>query len=186
MENAKLKPFLRPDLDILFVGLNPAKGSNDNGHYFSVKQSFWNQLYNSGLILNRVDCGVADQKVFGSNSMNYKQCNYGITDLVITIAESNSTKVKPTIEDCIRLKSDIENYRPKIVIILHSKVIKKFVSFLGYTPPVANSGSMGRLMSEVDIVFYNIAFPHGNSIRDIEKEERYKEIRMILDKIKKA
>ncbi len=32
MEKSKLVPFLRPNLDILFVGLNPAKGSSDNGH----------------------------------------------------------------------------------------------------------------------------------------------------------
>lgn len=41
--------FLRDNLDILFIALNPPMQSNNNGHYFSGKQSsFFNQLYLSG------------------------------------------------------------------------------------------------------------------------------------------
>ena len=38
--------FLRENLDILFIALNPSVQSNNNGHYFSGKQSlFFKQMY---------------------------------------------------------------------------------------------------------------------------------------------
>lgn len=63
MEKSKLVPFVRENLDILFVGLNPAKGSSYNCHYFSVNQAFWNQLYDAGLITARIDKASADGEI---------------------------------------------------------------------------------------------------------------------------
>ncbi|MFT6210117.1 MAG: hypothetical protein ACJATE_000723, partial [Bacteroidia bacterium] len=88
MEEARLIPFLRNDLDILFVGLNPAKGSNDNRHYFSVNQAFWNQLFEAELITQPVNKQIADDIVFGGNNLNFDNWEYGITDLVTEYAES--------------------------------------------------------------------------------------------------
>lgn len=182
MEKSKLKPFLRKDLDILFVGLNPAKGSNDNGHYFSVKQSLWNQLYESGLIIKPVDKKNADEIVFGDNKFNYKKWNFGITDLVTNIVDSDSGKINPSEEDCLKLKKDIITYKPKIVIILHSKVLKKFVPFLGHPKPKSNMGYMGLLIDGINTIFYNIAFPHYNNIHDRKKVDRYKELKKKMEK----
>jgi len=64
MNKSTLIPFLRNDLDIMFVGLNPAKGSSENGHYFSVRQAFWEQLYKSGIITGNIDKLIADEYVF--------------------------------------------------------------------------------------------------------------------------
>ena len=36
---AKLQPFVRLNLDVLFLALNPPQQSNDNGHYFSGSSS---------------------------------------------------------------------------------------------------------------------------------------------------
>jgi len=49
---SNLVPFIRDNLDILFIGLNPAKGSSENRHYFSVKPAFWNQLYDAGFYVS--------------------------------------------------------------------------------------------------------------------------------------
>ena len=177
MEKSNLIPFLRDNLDILFVGLNPAKGSNSNNHYFSVNQSFWNQLYISGLTTVEVDKSNADIKIFGSNKLNYNDWNFGITDLVVHVAESDSSKIKPTIIDCERLKKEILTFKPFAVVILHRKVLKKFVRFLGFEVPVSNTGYLGKLIPELDTKFYNIAFPHGNSIPTKKKIENYKSLK---------
>ncbi len=136
MKKSRLTPFLRPNLDILFIGLNPAKGSSDNGHYFSVNQAFWNQLYDSSLIKHPVDKSIADELIFGNNNLNHNQWQYGITDLVTQFAESNSSKIKPSIEDCRKLKSDIQKYNPKTAVLLHSKVLKYFLRYLGNPVPI--------------------------------------------------
>jgi hypothetical protein len=103
MEQSTLIPFVRENLDILFVGLNPAKGSSCNCHYFSVNQSFWNQLYVSGLITCPIDKLEGDDMVFGGTSVNFHGWAYGITDLSPSFAESDSRKITPTCDECENL-----------------------------------------------------------------------------------
>lgn len=182
VEKSKLVPYLRPKLDILFVGLNPAKGSSDNGHYFSVNQAFWNQLFEAGLVLKSIDKIVADNIVFGNNKYNFNGWNYGITDLVTTIAESDSSKIKPTYQDCENIISEIKKYKPRAVILLHGKVLSNICSYLAIATPKANTGKMGYLIKGYNSMFYNIAFPHGNSIPSSVKVNRYKELKKELIK----
>lgn len=180
MEKSNLTPFIRMNLDILFVGLNPAKGSSQNRHYFSVNQAFWNQLFHSGLIVKNIDKSIADTFVFGGTEINYNNWNFGITDLIPEFAESNSKKIKPTEKDCDRLKNDILKYKPKSVVLLHRTVLKKFNEYLGHEVPMANSGNVGKLIQEVDTIFFNIAFPHGNTILSEDKINNYKQLKKYL------
>ena len=182
MKKSTLTPFVRKNLDILFVGLNPADGSSDNGHYFSVNQAFWNQLFVSGLITKFIDKSNADNIVFGSNKINYKNWNYGITDLVTEIADSNSSNIKPTTAQNQRLKNLIIDVKPKVVVLMHSKVLKRFIKHLGYVVPESNTGNMGQLIDGCDTLFYNIAFPHGNAIKSVDKVRLYQEIKQHLIK----
>ncbi len=181
MEKSNLMPFLRENLDILFVGLNPAKGSSRNRHYFSVNQAFWNQLLESGLITKYIDKSVADDRIFRTNKLNYENWELGITDLITEIAESNSAKIKPKLDDLIRLKKVIIEYKPKTVVLLHGKVLKKFIDFLGYVVPESNTGELGRLIEKCDTNFFNIAFPHGNTITSERKVKRYVELKEYLE-----
>lgn len=180
MEKSSLIPYLRKDLEILFVGLNPAKGSSDKGHYFSVNQAFWNQLFDSGLIEESVDKLIADEIIFRTNKVNFSNWNYGITDLVTEIAESNSQKIKPTLSHCKQLTENIRLNKPKSVVLLHSKVTKTFLNFLNKPIPKSNSGNLGNILSNSDTTFFNIAFPHGNSISSLEKVKRYLELKEFL------
>lgn len=171
-------PFIREGLDILFVGLNPANTSSKKGHYFSTKSAFWDQLYMSGLITKSIDKNIADDIIFGSSEINYKNCQYGITDLVNYLAESKSSKVKPTVQDCLNLEQSIVKYKPKKVVLLHHKVIKEFVKKYLHKP--VSRGYLGKLIDNCESVFYNIPFPHGNKIKKEIKIELYKEIKETL------
>lgn len=177
MQQSSLKPFLRNNLDILFVGLNPAKGSSDNGHYFSVNQAFWNQLYDSGLIIKRVDKMIADELIFSNNEYNFKNLNYGITDLVTEFAESDSTKIKPTLNDVKKIIEVIIRYQPKTVVILHGKVLSFLFKYLRKHKPSFNQGYLGKLIDNSDTLFYAIAFPHGNNISSNEKILNYEKLK---------
>ncbi len=180
MQKSNLKPYTRTNLDILFVGLNPAKGSSENGHYFSVKQSFWNQLYKSGLITEQIDKLIADDVVFGSTEINTNKWNYGITNLITEVAESDSRKINPTNQDCIKLDKLIKEIKPLSVVFLHGKVLKNITKYLNINKPNANSGKMGKIINGSNTVFYNIAFPHGNAIADELKIEKYKELKEFI------
>jgi hypothetical protein len=182
LEKSQLSPFVRENLDILFIGLNPAKGSSDNRHYFSVKQSFWDQLYKSGLINSPVDKSNADEIIFGSANNNFHGWSYGITDLVTEIAESDSRKIKPSSANCENLSFLIGKYSPKIAILMHSTVLKNFLRYMGHhTLPHSNSGLLGKIIPNCPTVFFNIAFPHGSSFPSDDIIEQYKHVKYYLE-----
>lgn len=171
-----INPFIRQNLDILFVGLNPANTSSEKGHYFSTNPAFWNQLYEAGLITMPVNMDVADDRVFGSSEINYNKWEYGVTDLINYLVESDSSKVKPTMEHCKNLEQSIIRYKPKVVVLLHSKVVKSFVKkHIGRDN--VQYGNLGKLIDGCDTIFYNVPFPHGNSITSEVKIRLYKEIK---------
>lgn len=181
MEQSQLIPFVRTNLHILFVGLNPAVGSSRNKHYFSVNQAFWNQLYGAGLITSRVDKSNADALIFGDNTRNYDAWKYGITDLIPAIAKSDSGKVVATQENCKALANLIREHTPKTVVLLHSKVCKHFLKFLGHPVSASNSGSLGKLIPNCPTQFFDIAFPHGNSVTSESKVQNYKRVKEYLE-----
>jgi len=184
LEQSTLIPFVRKNLDILFVGLNPAKGSSRNRHYFSVNQSFWNQLYESGLIINPVNKSKADDQIFGRTALNFHGWSFGITDLVPRFAESDSKKIKPDRTDCENLAVLIQDISPKVVILLHSKVIKYFFNYVNFPLPPTNAGQIGCIIPGCSTLFFNIAFPHANTIPSKAKVENYKHVKQYLISLK--
>lgn len=180
VERSTLKPFLRMGLDILFVGLNPARGSSRKGHYFSVNAAFWNQLLEAGLICEPVDKNVADDIVFGSTQINRNGWNYGITDLVTSYAESDSRIIQATTEDCSRLVGDIRKYQPRVVILLHGKVLDSVGKFLRI-PMKGQFGQLGRLIQDAPSQFFSVPFPHGNAIPAAYKVQIYRRVIEFLD-----
>jgi hypothetical protein len=173
MQQSELIPFVRKDLHILFIGLNPAAGSSRNRRYFSVNQAFWNQLYEAGLITQRVNKSRADERVFGGTAVNFRGWSFGITDLVTDVAESDSRKVKPTLHHCQQLEQTVLEYQPHVVVLMHGKVVKSFLANLGRTAPKPITGELGPLL-ETRTMFFSVAFPHGNPIPTSEKTRVYR------------
>lgn len=170
--------FLRPNLDLLFVALNPPNQSNSNGHFFSGKQSlFYKQLYQSGLIITVVDKSVADDLVFGSNRINYKGMQFGVVDLIPQLVETNSRKVKFTKDDVHQLIDKIRENEPRIVCIIHSKVKNEIEKLLNKK---LDYGYCGRVIDDCDTEFYCNYFPNGNSISSQKKLSIYELIKEAL------
>ncbi len=185
MGESQLNPFVKEGLDILFVGLNPANGSNSQRHYFSVNQAFWNQLLSAGLITENVNKLCADDEIFGKNKKNYKGWSYGITDLVPKVVDSNSKNVKPSDDDCEHLKELIKNCSPRVVVLLHKKVEKKFLSYVKSKFDDNETGRVGRIIGKCSTMFYLVPFPHGNHIKSEVKIKRYAGIKKYLESIHK-
>ena len=164
--------FLRENLDILFIALNPSVQSNNNGHYFSGKQSlFFKQMYLSGLITEKVDKLIADELIFGGNDYNYKGKNYGVIDLLPSIEETDSNKVKASLEDAELMLARIRKYKPKNVCIIHSVVMKHFKRATGIELKI---GYNGRVLKALDTDFYCNYFPNGNNKTTEEKLDIYR------------
>ena len=80
-----LPELLRPGLDLVIVGINPGAESARAGHYYwSRRNDFWDLVSESGLAGGTVERG--DDQVLLDRGI-------GLTDVVRTRAESDSTKV---------------------------------------------------------------------------------------------
>lgn len=164
-----LRPFLRPGLDLLFVALNPPLQSNENGHWFSGKQScFFDLLFKSGLISEYVDKRVADDIVFGGTEVNLQHANYGVVDLVGNVVETNSTKVKPTKQDVDRLVARVLETHPRIVCVIHSKVRTALNRHANLARPL-EYGDCGVLLHGSSARFVLSSFPNGSNIPESQR-----------------
>jgi G:T/U-mismatch repair DNA glycosylase len=177
MTEINLRPFLRPQLDVLIVALNPPTQSNDNGHYFSGRGSrFFHLLYLSGLITEDIPNPTADSIVFGLTRANYKGCAFGVVDLVENIVQTNSGQVRPTRHHVDLLFSQIREFNPRFVCVIHSKVrnaINKSPEFAGHL----DYGVCGSLLQGSESVFVLNYFPNGNNIADKKKHEIFRALR---------
>lgn len=163
--------FLRENLDVLFIALNPPVQSNNNGHYFSGKSStFFKQLYNSGLITKNLNKSTADELVFGDTKFNYKNKSFGVIDLKPKLEETNSNKVKVTKKDVLLMLERIKRFKPKNVCIIHSEVMKHFAKVTGIN---LKYGYNGKVLDGYNIEFYCNYFPNGNNIPTETKVKIY-------------
>jgi hypothetical protein len=170
--------YLRNNIDLLFIALNPPRQSNSNGHYFSGKSSlFFKQLFESGLITTNIDKSKADEIVFGANKYNYKNLQFGVVDLVPHIVETNSNSITVTKENVSLLLDRIRMYKPNNICIIHSKVRVEIEKEIGKK---ISYGANGKLIDNCETVFYCNYFPNGNNI---PAEEKLRIYRLIKDEL---
>lgn len=176
---------MRSNMDVLFVGLNPATASAERQHYFSTTGHFWYRLYDSGLITRALGCsnvdGYADELVFGQTTYNAHNWSYGITDLVRTVVETNSRNVKPTSEDCKAFCDNIRTFRPRTVVLMGGKVYDSFIRCCRLSRQVSNEyGNKGRLLAGCDTIFFYVPFPTA-PIEACEVSALYSLVRLFLE-----
>jgi TDG/mug DNA glycosylase family protein len=111
-----LPDYLAPNLDIVFVGINPGEYSDRVGHYFARKQnSFWTALHRSGLVPELLtpkdDCRMP---AFG----------YGLTDIVRRATPNAShVAVSEFAKGAKILRAKLEPLAPRLIC---------FVGLVGY------------------------------------------------------
>lgn len=122
-----LTEYLHDEMDLFFVALNAPEESNNNGHWFSRNLSFWNVLYDSGIITSSVfDPLMGDVIVFGTNAINFNKMIIGVTDLNRTDVQINSKDVKTNLEQVRRIIEILDAKKVKRLVLMHSKVATEF------------------------------------------------------------
>ena len=158
---SNLNGFIHSEMDVLFLALNPPVISNNNGHYFSRVRTFWDILFESGLIVHsNFQLNQADEKIFGGNSLNFKKKIFGITDLVHHKVETKSSNVKPTDEDFNRIINIINTQKIKILVLMHSSVIKYFEK----KEIIEKSNEYGFVGNFKETKIFKVPFPTGSSL----------------------
>ena len=177
MSQMKLRPFIRPRLDVLFVALNPSEQSNDRGHYFSGKQSrFFKLLGLSGLTVEEVDRTVADDIVFGGNALNYKGADFGVTDLVDDLVKTDSSDVVVERRHVDQLLARIRGFEPRFICVIHSKV-RDELNRSGDLAASLEYGFCGQLLAGCKAEWVFNYFSNGNNIPDEKKLAVYRQLK---------
>jgi len=177
---ARLRPFVRSGLDILFLALNPPVQSNARGHYFSGDQSrFYDLLLRSGLVLDAVSKSRADEVVFGTTSVNYNQSAFGVIDLVGDLVETYSGKVRTSRSHVDQVITNIQQFAPRFVCVIHSRVRDALNQHAGFARDL-NYGMCGRILPNCDTQFVLNYFPNGNAVPDTAKLKIFRALRKAL------
>lgn len=162
MNEINIIEILHPKMDILFVALNPPKISNTNGHYFSRNLSFWNILFDAGLIIQRVKSPITgDDEVFRDNAINYKRAIFGITDLCNNVLETNSSRVTVNADRPNRILNLLNSHNTKVLCLMHKKVSKAFEEVLTLDRK-KRYGLIGRIgtVKVFEMPFHNASIPN--------------------------
>lgn len=111
-----LPDYLAPNLDIVFVGINPGEYSDRVGHYFARKNnSFWTGLYEAGLV---------PERLLPSDDSRLLQFGYGLTDIVKRATPNADYVTRSEFEQGAKiLRAKLERLEPRLVC---------FVGLVGY------------------------------------------------------
>ncbi len=103
-----LRDRIRPDVRVLFVGINPGIRSALTGHHFAgFSNRFWKLLYESGLVPVRIGYEEDDR---------LPEWGFGITNIVPRATPGIDTLEKEEyVAGRARLRRKILRYRPEIV-----------------------------------------------------------------------
>lgn len=160
-----LKPFLRPGLDVLFVGFNPHPYSWERGRYYA-HGSLWRVLRKSGLAPEIRD----DSQLF--------DYNFGITDLV----PDRPTREAKEIPDAeyraaaVRFRRRLPRLKPRVVCFTGKDVFRHFAGLKRSAK--IDYGLAGR--SGASLLFV-APFPSHKWMTDAEKARHYSAIIRLLD-----
>ena len=119
-----LKDRIRPDVRVLFVGINPGLRSAATGHHFAgYSNRFWRLLYESGLVPEPITYEDDDR---------LPEWGFGVTNIVPR-ATAGIDELKP--EDyqagARLLLKKIRRYKPKVVALVGVTVWRALAEALG-------------------------------------------------------
>ena len=160
-----LKPFLRANLDVLFVGFNPHPSSWERGRYYA-HGSLWRVLRKSGVAPEIQD----DSQLFAHN--------FGITDLVHDRPTREAWEVSDEeyARGAARLRRQIARLRPRVVCFTGKGVFCHFAR-LGSTD-VVEYGPAGSFRASRLFV---APFPSHKWMTDAEKARHYRRLKALLE-----
>lgn len=180
----KLKEYIHPRMEILFLALNAPEVSNKNQHWFSNNLSFWNLLFDAELITEKIsDPLTGDDKVFDDNQINYNGWIFGVTDLNRDIVQTSSKGISTNIEQVKRIIKILDTNEVKKLCIIHGNVAKEFdkARYIKSRSGSEREG-YGIVGSYNDTVIFEVPF-HNSS--KINKHEIYSCLKIDIDKSKK-
>ncbi|MFN2453302.1 MAG: mismatch-specific DNA-glycosylase [Pyrinomonadaceae bacterium] len=159
-----MKPILRANLDVLFVGFNPHPVSWDRGRYYA-HSSLWRILRKSGL---------APEIENDSQLFDY---NFGITDLVPDCPTREAKEIPDAdyAKAAARFRRQLKRLAPRVVCFTGKDVYRHFAGLK--RSAAVDYGVAGKFG---ETLLFVAPFPSHKWITDAEKAHHYKAIKRAL------
>jgi len=162
-----LKPILRPDLDVIFVGFNPHPYSWERGKYYA-HGSLWRILRKSNLAPDIRD----DSQLF--------DYNFGITDLVHDrpTREAKEISDEDYAQAAARFRRQLVRLRPRVICFTGKDVYRHFAGLRRNVK--IEYGCAGSFR---DSSLYVAPFPSHKWMTDEEKAAHYRPVSHLINKV---
>jgi TDG/mug DNA glycosylase family protein len=122
-----LPDYLAPNLEIVFIGLNPGTYSDKMGHYFARSTNlFWTALYESGLVPVRL---------LPADDVRLNEFGFGLTDLV--------ARATPNIDSLARDEFIAGGQVLRAKILAYAPRVACFVGITGYRQAFDKRAALG-------------------------------------------
>ena len=153
LELPLLRDRIRPDVTILFVGINPGVRSALTGHHFAgFSNRFWKLLYEGGLVPERI--GYEDDD-------RLPEWGYGITNIVSRPTPGiDGLAREEYVDGRVRLRRKVQRYRPAIVALIGVTVYRAM--FPAHKGPVTLGVQGERIGSSAVFVLPNPSGRNAN------------------------
>jgi len=163
MMHRELPDFLRPGLQVVFVGINPGKMSADLGHYYAHPANrFWDFLFESGLTPERL-CPEDDHRVL--------DFGIGLTDVVKRSSRSSSELRKEEYQRRISgLTANLQGVKPR-VIAFNGKT-----AYEGFCGRVARLGWQEETIAGARVFVLPSTSPRHARMKRAEKLQHFREL----------
>lgn len=116
---ANVPDYLRPGLDLVFVGINPGLRSAATGHHYAGPGNhFWPLLYESGLV---------DEPLTAEDDHRVLEWNIGLTNMVSRPSRSISDLTTEELRAGARaLRRKLRRFRPRVVCFNGKRIYEVF------------------------------------------------------------
>jgi len=115
-----LPDYLTPDLDLVFVGINPGRRSAETGHHYAGQGNhFWPLLNESGLV---------PEPLTYEDDWRTPEFGIGLTNLVARASPTmDDLSLKEMRDGAALLQGKILRYRPRVVCFNGKRIFEVFV-----------------------------------------------------------
>lgn len=168
MKLRTLPDYLRPGLDVVFVGINPGRWSAERGHHYAGPGNhFWPLLHKAGFV---------DRRVTYEDDARLPGYGIGLTNVVDRMTRAASELTRDELRAGAELlRRKLRRYRPRVVAFNGKLIYQAFAGHacdFGLQPERAEGAAVYVMPS---------TSPRGASYQLADKLRFFRELKRIVD-----
>jgi TDG/mug DNA glycosylase family protein len=167
----ELPDYLRPGLNVVFVGFNPSRRAAETGHYYAnPRNQFWDLLFESELV---------PQKLKPEDDYRLPDFRLGLTDVVKRWSKSaNELRPEDYRQNAPRLLVKLRRVRPRVVAFNGKGAYKEFSKWAlkGFNGPMVELGWQSEALATARVFVLPSTSPANARLRPADKLRYFRQL----------